>query len=577
MFSATRFAFLFLLLASFLIGGCAGSVPAGKASKAPLDSLSAVSRDHFVKGALAAAGGDFEEAIVYFRKVLAVEPENAAVLFSLSKAYVALTVPDSARHYAEKAVLYNPSNKYYRQLLAGIYFDTRQFADAAVQFEELAVMDPSDNRSLFYLAHAYLADEKYEKALGTFTRILEFDPANENAQAQSLWLELKLKRYDEAIQSLENMIEVNGSSDKLQLTLGELYLQSGKSEKALEIFGNMIRQAPSFVPAWIALFETHIEQGEYDLFRKELRRFLAIEDIGFSRKAEVVKLFMLRAESEPSYSDLVHTMTEELAAYRPEEPSVYVLRGMSLRVQKKYGQAKKDFQKALDLDPQNLFAWEELASTYMADEQYNNVFHTVSNARKTIGHSSLRLEVFEGYALFRSALYERSVEVLENARSFEKVEPPSTWLLVHAHITRAMAYDKLNRQMKSIDAYRDVLGIDPENALALNNLAYLYAERGENLDEAMKYAKQAVDQAPENPVFLDTLGWLYYKTNEYGKAREIIEKALSKAQDEPEIYEHLAEIYRISGEPDKAKEFFEKAEALRKKNASQESKGESQK
>lgn len=576
MFSATRIAFLFLMFAGFIVGGCAGSTPAGMASKAPPDSLSAVSKELFVKGALEAAVGDFEKAILYYRKTLAGEPENAAVHFSLSKAYVALTLPDSARYYAEKAFLYDPSNRYYRQLLAGIYFDTKQFSDAAAQFEALSVMEPSDNRSLFYLAHAYLADEKYEKALKTFARILEFDPANENAQAQSLWLELKLKRYGDAIHSLENMIEANGSNDKLQLTLGELYLQSGKPSKALQIFRKMISDAPSFVPAWIALFEAHIEQEELELFQKELRRFYAIEDIDFSRKVELVKLFMLRAENEPSYIGPVHTMVDELALYRPGEPSVYVLRGMSLRVQKKYVLAQKDFQKALDLDPQNIFAWEELASTYMAHEQYNHVFSTVSRARKTTGHSSLRLEIFEGYALFRSALYENAVEVLEKARGYEKHENPS-WLLVHAHITRAMAYDKLSRQTKSIKAYKDVLEIDPENALALNNLAYLYAERGENLEEAMEYAKQAVKQAPDNPVFLDTLGWLYYKTSEYGKAREIIEKALSKTQDEPEIYEHLAEIYRVLGESAKAKEFFDKAEALRKKNASQESKGESQK
>lgn len=576
MFSATRFASLFLLLAGFIVGGCAGSVPAGKAGRAPADSLTDISRDFFVKGTLAAAGGDFEAAILYYRKVIGREPENAAVYFSLSKAYVALTVPDSARYYAEKAVLNNPSNRYYRQLLAGIYFDTKQFSDAAAQFEELSVMEPSDDRSLFYLAHAYLADEKYEKALETFARILEFDPANENVQAQSLWLKLKLKRYGDAIHSLENMIEANGSNDKLQLTLGELYLLSGKSGKALEIFRKMISDTPSFVPAWIAIFEAHIEQGEQELFQKELRRFYAIENIEFSRKVELVKLFMLRAENEPSYSDPVHTMADELAVYRPGEPSVYVLRGMSLRVQKKYGQAQKDFQKALDLDSQNLFAWEELASTYMAHEQYNHVFSTVSRARKTIGRSSLRLDIFEGYALFRSALYEKSVEVLEKARGYEKHESPS-WLLVHAHITRALAYDKLHRQTKSINAYKDVLGIDPENALALNNLAYLYAERGENLKEAMEYAKQAVEQAPDNPVFLDTLGWLYYKTNEYGKAREIIEKALSKAQDEPEIYEHLSEIYRSLGEPDKAKEYLDKAKALRMEEVGQKSKGKSQK
>ncbi|MCG8343018.1 MAG: tetratricopeptide repeat protein [Chlorobiales bacterium] len=572
----TRFAVLLLLLASIILDGCTGSAPTRKTSQAPADSLARASKDLFVKGALSTVGGDYDAAILQFRKVLAAEPENAAVYFSLSKAYVALTVPDSAKHYAEKAVYYNPSNRYYRRLLAGIYFDMKLFSDAATQFEQLAEMEPADARNLFYLAHAYLADEQYERALETFARILQFDPSNESAQAQSLWLELKLKRYGAAIHSLENMMETNGSNDKLQLTLGELYLQSGRPGKALEIFRKMINETPSFVPAWIALFETHIEQGEQELFLKELGRFYAIEEIEFPRKIEVVKLFMLMAEDDPAYSEYVNTMVSELAASRPGDSSVYVLRGMSHRVQKKYKLAQEDFQKALGLEPKKLFAWEELVSTYMAQEQYHHVFRTVSQARKTIGHSSLRLDVFEGYALFRSGAYLKSVKVLEKVDNYEKHESPS-WLLVQAHITRAMAYDKLQEQLKSIGAYRDVLGIDPENALALNNLAYLYAERGENLEEAMKYAKQAVDAEPDNPVFLDTLGWLYYKFGEYRKAREIIEKALSMEPDEPEIYKHLVEIYRALGESDKVKEYIDKADELRREETSQKEKGKSQK
>ena len=568
-----RFSVLLLFLASFFFIGCAGSASAGKQGKVPADSiLAGTSRELFVKGSLSAVKGDYEAAIAKFREVLVAEPENAAVYFSLSKTYVALTMPDSARHYAEKAVQYNPSNIYYRQLLAGIYFDMRLFSDAALQFERLTLMEPEDTRSLFYLAHAYLADEKHEKALETFARILRFDPSNENAQVQSLWLELKLKRYGAAIHSLENMMEANGGNDKLQLTLGELYLQSGKPDKALEIFQQMVYEKPSFVPAWVALFEVHIEQAEQELFLKELRRFYAIDDIDFSRKIDVVKLFMLRAENDQSYSEHVHEMVDELVAFRPGDPSVYVLRGMSLRVRKKYMQAQEDFQRALDLDQQNIFAWEELTSMYMIQEQYHHVFYTVSQARKKIGHSSLRLEVFEGYALFRSGNYLKSVQLLENARSYEKHESPS-WLLVQANITRAMAYDKLHRQLKSINAYKDVLGIDPENVLALNNLAYLYAERGENLNEAMKYAKQAVDAEPDNPVFLDTLGWLYYKTGDYEKAREIIEKALSMEPHEAEIYEHLAEIYRALGDDLKALQLMDKAGELRGEGISQKAGG----
>ena len=558
-----RFFLLLVFLSGFVFAGCAGSVTAGKRSLMPADSLAEASRDLFVQGALSMVKEDYQGAVVQYGKVLAAEPENAAIHFSLSKAFLAMTEPDSAKYHAEKAVLYNPSNRFYRQLLAGVYFDMKYFREAALQFERLADMYPSDTRNFFYLAHAYLADERHEEALNSFARILQLDPSNENAQVQSLWIELKLKRYGEAILSLESMMEQSGGNDKMQMTLGELYFQSGKADKALEIFRKMVDEKPSFIPAWVALLETHIVQGEQEgLFLKELRRFYAIDDIDFSLKIELAKLFMLRAEKDDSYNEPVNMMVEELVAFRPGEASVYVLRGMALRVQKQFRRAGEDFQKALEIDSQNIFAWEEFASAYMSQDQYHHVIYTVSEARKSTGRSSLRLDVLEGYALFRLHVYRKSAEVLENVLAYEKREGPS-WLLVQAHITRAMAYDRLREQLKSISAYRDVLRIDPENTLALNNLAYLYAERGESLDEAMEYAAKAVDAEPDNPVFLDTLGWLYYKTGNYQKAREIIEKALAGKPDEPEIYEHLAEIYSALGDEVKAKEYMEKARELR--------------
>ena len=551
----------FFLIVTAVLSGCAKSAVSGSARPhAKPDSLAQVSKGLFVNASLAAARGDYEEAVETFRKIP--EPRNAAVSFSLSKAFVVLSRRDSARFYAEEAVALNPTNRFYRQLLAGIYFDMKRFADAAGQFVLLAEQDPSNTRNLFYLAHAYLADEKFEQSLDTFARILKLDPSNENAQAQALWLELKLRRYGAAIHSLEGIMGANGSNDKLRLTLGELYLQSGKPAKALEIFRKMIQEDASFALAWIALFEVYIEQGEEQAFKNEIRHFFAVNDIPLSRKHEIIKLFMYRADNDESYRRAVETMVNQLVASRPADPRSYVLRGLSRGELEQYDSAREDFSTALELDSGNLPAWEETASSFMDQKRYLDVIDVVAQARKTVRGSSLRLEVLDGYALYSTGEYFRSVKVLERI-DHEKEKKPSLWLLIQANITRAMAYDKLGKPFRSIRAYRDALAIDPDNPLVLNNLAYLYAERGEKLEEAMGYAKKAVEADPDNPVFLDTLGWLYYKTGDYSKALEYIERALEHDPDEAEIYEHLAEIYRVSGNPVKAKEYLEKAERLR--------------
>ena len=62
---------------------------------------------------------------------------------------------------------------------------------------------------------------------------------------------------------------------------------------------------------------------------------------------------------------------------------------------------------------------------------------------------------------------------------------------VAAFLNQALICDALGKKKKSIDSYNKVLAVDPDNALALNNLAFMTADSGANLDQAMTWAERA--------------------------------------------------------------------------------------
>ncbi len=62
-----------------------------------------------------------------------------------------------------------------------------------------------------------------------------------------------------------------------------------------------------------------------------------------------------------------------------------------------------------------------------------------------------------------------------------------------------MLLEFLGCQKEAGDMYNRVLGVDPENTLALNNLAFLAADQGDNLDRAMTLAEKAKKRAPNSP------------------------------------------------------------------------------
>ncbi|WP_167375046.1 DUF6584 family protein [Prosthecochloris sp. GSB1] len=556
----------FLLFFFVLLPGCAATSEGTASRKVEADSLSAAADRLFVDGAFAAAKGDYESAVSKYREVLLSQSRNAAVHFALSRVFLVQSKQDSARYYSERAVYYNPGNRFYRKLLAGICFEMKDYRAAADQFEQLVAGEPSDIRTLFYLAHSYLAAGMNEQALNAFSRILSVDPADENALTQSLWLQFKLKRYTSAIATLEKLMTQGGENEKLLLTLGELYLRTGQPKKALDTFNRVIVADASYLPAWIAVLEVRADQGDREVFLGDLRRFYAGEDIAYEGKVEATRLFMLKARNDETYGALAEVMTGEFVKAFPGKADAYVVRGMSRLYRKEYGPAIEDFRKAVAIDPRNESARVELVSAWMTQGDYRQALESVRAAGKHLRESSLRLTVLEGYALFRSERSREAIQVLDRAASFDRDDNPE-WQFIQARLTQAMAFDKLQEADKSMAAYEAVLELDSENALAQNNLAYLFAERGLHLQRAFELSSKAVEADPENPVFLDTLGWIYFRMGDYRKARDILRKALSGKPEEPEIHEHLAEVYRVLGDSAKAGRFMENARKIRREGA----------
>ena len=98
-----------------------------------------------------------------------------------------------------------------------------------------------------------------------------------------------------------------------------------------------------------------------------------------------------------------------------------------------------------------------------------------------------------------------------------------------------------------------VRGGEP-SGVAANNLAWLYAQQGTNLDRALDLARTAQSLLPHDPAVLDTLGVVHLRMREYSEAIKALESAKHLAAKNPsgpelmaQIRQHLAEAYLRAG------------------------------
>ena len=104
---------------------------------------------------------------------------------------------------------------------------------------------------------------------------------------------------------------------------------------------------------------------------------------------------------------------------------------------------------------------------------------------------------------------------------------------------------EMGDQEEALRRYRAAIALDGSSVVALNNLAYTLASS--QPDEALKYAQQASEIAPDNAMVHDTLGWVYYKKMIYGTAVTYLEKAVAE-EPTPRRQFHLAVCYLKQGQ-----------------------------
>jgi tetratricopeptide (TPR) repeat protein len=141
-------------------------------------------------------------------------------------------------------------------------------------------------------------------------------------------------------------------------------------------------------------------------------------------------------------------------------------------------------------------------------------------------------------------------------------DPRSNGLLVQLSLIQ----ERLGQFAESEAALRKLLEKDPDNAVALNNLGYYLAERGERLQESLELIRRAVNIDPTNGAYLDSLGWVYFQLGKLDEAKQYLEQAIIYQPSDATIHEHLGDLYLRQKRTDEAERAYRKGAELAKES-----------
>ena len=188
--------------------------------------------------------------------------------------------------------------------------------------------------------------------------------------------------------------------------------------------------------------------------------------------------------------------------------------------------ALKEFLEASNLDPENPEVNYYIGVTYTRMEEYemgSDYLEKVIASEMTY-INKVHARMILGYIYTIRDEYEKALALFKG--------------IVKSGFTSAQAYAAIGYIM---DRMGD-LEIDPKNANAHNSLGYIFSQANLNLEEALKECKMAVSIDKNNPAYLDSLGWVYYKLGRLKQAKIYLNKALKMTPANKEIRAHLQTV-----------------------------------
>lgn len=518
-------------------------------SQAPAENQE-LALQYFLAGSMLDQKGDYAKAVLEYQDALKYK-KDPAIFHAISKDYSILGKHDLAIENAKEAVRLDAKNVKYRQALAEIYLHASNLEGAVEQYEQIVGIDSTDRTVQMNLARLYQIHDP-ARAIGLYETIIRRFGPDGDALAQLAQLYTNAGEHTKAIGALSQLAELEPTNLEIRKALGDVYLRQDSVDAALKVFKEIAELRPDDLEVRAAIAHSYLLKQDYPKASAEFESvFKGGDSLSADDQIRFGQVFVSFVQQDsavvPYAEKLFHTIRERF----PDDWRPYWFLGALANTTGDDSAALGYFGKVKELAEWNPDGWVGVASVYYDAGKFAEAIGVLNEAKKFVP-DEFRIHFLLGIA------YQRSGQRLEAASSLERAVQINE-KSVDALSALALVYDELGQKTESDSIYERGLRIEPENHLLLNNYGYSLAERGIQLERALKMAQEAVRQQPENQSYLDTYGWIYYRMGKYSEAREYINKAILLGSTSAVIHEHLGDIYYRLSDTARAMEYWRKA------------------
>jgi tetratricopeptide (TPR) repeat protein len=485
------------------------------------------------------SGNTLDQAITEYEKIVSLQPKSVEDHMVLGQLYNVKHQGAKAEQQSEEVVLnlarvYAEANDLEHAAkiieavpeadrtgrmeftLGATYDQLKRSKDAIAAYKRAADLQPGDVPTMNALGQALLSDGQLDAALKNYKSLAQVDPEDPGALIRISQIQQRQGKYEDALATIRKARKKDPENLEAGYNEGLLLDVLGHYDEAASTYGKMVDQVSHANGAYTAE-----EKNNRGIFLERLGGVYHEQNKVDDAIATYQKMIDMGGES--------------------------ATRGYQLEVDT-YNDARL-FDKAVDISRKavstnaddrdlKLMLAGELVDQGKTDEGLNMARSLLDNSDKD------RPVYFAlGNMYTRLRRWKDAEDALVKATPLASKKEDKIYLLF---LKGALA-DRQKKMEQAETYFRQALDLDPNNAMTLNYLGYMFADKGLRLPEALKLIRQAVEQEPQNGAYLDSLGWVYFKMGEYEMAEDNLRRAVERDQTDPTVHDHLGDLYEKTG------------------------------
>jgi len=328
--------------------------------------------------------------------------------------------------------------------------------------------------------------------------------------------------------------------------LGRLYLSKGDTGNALQQADEIVKIEPNNLAAHLIRSGALLALRDQDKAQQELEFLSKTYPQNQDAKFQVGYLALENKEYKKAEAIFL-----ELRKVNPKDFRGLVGLVETLAAEGRMGDGIKEIEGAVATEPNRRDIKLALGNLYVRAERYGDAIRQFQ--------SLLDQDAMSPDLLFRLGEAERRKGDLNGSadvfRRCAQAAPNSTV----CPLELGLLLEATGRRDQAKPIYEQILKLNPDEAVALNNLAYIKAEEGSDLDQALTMAQRARQRMPESNDVSDTLGWIYIKKNLSEDAVRLFSDLVRKAPGDYRYHYHYGMALMQKGDRASARKEFELA------------------